>query len=373
MGNADRRQVVLGMAAGLLAPGSLLPAAALDTKPPANGPLSVGSVQPLLSANKVPGVSLAIIDKGELVAAYGYGLARSGMPVTAATPFQAASISKSINALGVMRLVQDGKLGLDDPVNRHLTSWKLPDNAFTAKRAVTVRMLLSHTGGTSVSGFNGYARGAPRPTLLQILNGRPPANSAPIRVIALPGSAYSYSGGGTTILQQMVIDVTRRPYPEALDRLVLHPLGMRESSFVQPPQPAIARRAAFGHLKSGARVRGDYHIYPELAAAGLWTTPSDLTLFVRAIIASVNGDAGALLNKDLATEMLTPVLDRSALGVIIEPEGRFWHNGGNAGFRTLYVGDPKTGQGLAAMTNSDVGDIVYAELRKRVQQVYSWR
>jgi len=372
MMNVDRRQMVLGMAAGLLAPGAIRPAGA-QTQTPADGPLSAGSVADLLAQHKVPGVSLAIIDRGELVAAYGYGLARKGVAVTPETRFQAASISKSINALGVMRLVQDGKVALDTPVNQYLKSWKLPDNDFTRQRAVTVRMLLSHTGGISVSGFNGYVRGAPLPSLLQILDGEPPANNAPVRVIALPGATYSYSGGGTTVLQQMVIDVTGEPYPDALQRLVLGPLGMSESSFVQPPLADIAAQAAFGHVKSGEPVAGDYHIYPELAAAGLWTTPRDLTKFVRAIIAARNGQKGALLTQDLATAMLTPVLDRAALGVFIEPGGRFWHNGGNAGFRTLFVGDPQAGQGLVAMTDSDNGEDVYAELRRRVAQLYSWR
>src|SRR5262249_12565220 len=149
-------------------------------EPPDAGPLSSKAVSELLAQYKVPGASLAIIDRGELTATYCYGEARAGRPVLASTRFQAASISKTINSVAIVKLVAQGRMGLDDPVNRHLLSWTLPGSALTEKTAVTIGMLLSHTGGTTVPGFAGYLPNVQLPTLEQILDGRAPANSDPI-------------------------------------------------------------------------------------------------------------------------------------------------------------------------------------------------
>src|SRR6185369_2241551 len=198
-------------------------------EPPTTGPLSAETVGALLRQHNVPGASLAIVQDADIVATYAYGTARGGSAVGPHTRFQAASISKTVNALGVLRLVQAGRVGLDDPVNRHLSSWQLPNNALTATTPVTIRMLLSHTGGTNVHGFGGYHRDAALPSVPAILNGRAPANSPAVRVVKPPGQAVSYSGGGTMVLQQMVMDITGKSYGVALAELVLKPLGMNES------------------------------------------------------------------------------------------------------------------------------------------------
>ena len=366
-----RRDVLLGLATGAVARPSF-GAAAVQTEPPARGPLSIAEVGALLTGT-VPGASIAIIDGGELIATYGYGMAQADRPVSPQTRLQAASISKTVNALAVLKLAQAGRIGLDDPVNRHLTSWKLPDNALTSARAVTVRMLLSHTGGTSVSGFWGYLRTDPLPTLREILDGQPPANSAAVRVLTTPGKAYQYSGGGTTVLQQMVMDVTGEAYPAALQRLVLAPLAMNESSYVQPPEDSTLQLAAFGYGKDGSLVQGGFRLHPEMAAAGLWTTPRDLSRMVLAIMRSAAGKADAFLDRGLAGQMLTPVIGQSGLGTFIDSRGAFSHPGSNVGFRSLYAGDPKTAKGMVAMTNSDNGEKVCAALRQRVTAAYGWR
>jgi CubicO group peptidase (beta-lactamase class C family) len=136
----------------------------------------------LLGQHKVRGASLAIIQNGEIVATYGYDVAQPNQPVTLRTRFQAASISKTFSALAVLKLVEASEFRLDDPVNQQLQSWKLPDNALIAATPVIIRMLLNHTGGTNTPGFVGYRLGAPLPTLIEILNGSPPANLSPIRV-----------------------------------------------------------------------------------------------------------------------------------------------------------------------------------------------
>lgn len=286
--------------------------------------------------------------------------------------FQAASISKTVNALGVLKLVQAGRLALDDPVNNHLKSWKLPDNARTAKTPVTIRMLLNYTGGISVPGFEGYARGAVLPTLQQILDGQKPANCAAIRVVSPPGQAFNYSGGGATILQQMVIDVTGDPYDIALEKLVLDPFGMNDSSYHQPPDTETIDQAAFAHLADGSLVPGDFHIYPEMAAAGLWTTPSDLCKAALAIMQSNAGRVGAFLNQNLARTMLTRGLGQYGLGVRINNSGWFYHDGVNEGYRALLYADPKRNSAMTAMTNGQNGVLVHDDLFQRVVKAYRW-
>jgi CubicO group peptidase (beta-lactamase class C family) len=347
-------------------------ACAVQSTPLATGPFSTESVLTLLKQNKVGGASLTIIENGQLVATYGYGDAQEQRPVTPQTRFQAASISKTANALAVLKLVQAGRVALDDPINKHLKSWKLPDNALTAKTPVTVRLLLNHTGGTSVHGFAGYPRGSVLPTLQQILGGQKPANSPAIRVVSPPGQAFNYSGGGTTILQQMVIDITGDPYDVAMEKLVLGPLGMSESSFRQPPDPETVNQAAFAHLPDGSLVPGDFHIYPEMAAAGLWTTASDLCKPALAIMQSNAGRAGSFLSQNLARTMLTRGLGNYGLGVYVNNSGWFYHDGVNEGYRAVFDANPKRNSAMAIMTNGENGTPVYNDLIQRVIKAYRW-
>jgi CubicO group peptidase (beta-lactamase class C family) len=162
-----------------------------------------------------PGISIAVIDKGRVEWARGYGVRETGgsEAVTPETLFQAASISKPVAAMAALRLVQQGKLDLDEDVNRKLTSWKLPENEFTREKKVTVRELLSHSAGLTVHGFEGYASDAPIPNILQVLDGLKPANSKPIRVDILPGTKNRYAGGGYVVLQQLLLDVSGKQFP----------------------------------------------------------------------------------------------------------------------------------------------------------------
>ena len=255
----------------------------------------------------VPGLSIAIIENGKIVNAKGYGNTENGgqTPVTAATLFQAGSISKPVSAMGALRLVEQGKLDLDADVNDKLVTWKVPENEFTRKKSVTLRGLLSHTAGLTVHGFPGYATDQPRPTIVQILDGTKPANTNAVRVDILPGSQWRYSGGGYTIMQQLVIDVTGEPFPLFMEEAVLRPLAMNESTFEQPLADIKARLTATGHLTDRSRVLGKWHIYPEMAAAGLWTTPSDLARFAIGIQEALAGISAKTLSRAMARQMLT--------------------------------------------------------------------
>jgi CubicO group peptidase (beta-lactamase class C family) len=329
--------------------------------PPAEGPLSTSEVGKLLQQHHVPGAGLAILDAGEIRAAYSYGFARDMTPVNESTRFQAGSISKTIDALLVLTLVRDRLVGLDDPVNTHLKTFTLrgPD----ADR-VTPRMLLSHTGGVSVRGFTGYERGHSTPSLHQILAGEAPANSDAINVVGSLGR-FDYSGGGIMVLQQLIVDVTGQSYDDAAKRRVLTPLGMSDSGFEQPPSENGASNFAHAHALDGRPVPGGYNIYPELAAAGLWTTASDLCRVMHAISTSLAGRPGALFPEPIARQMVTPVDGNAALGVFIGSDGAIVHGGRNRGFSALYKLALSKGRGVAVMTNRHDAEQARLELVER--------
>jgi CubicO group peptidase (beta-lactamase class C family) len=324
----------------------------------------------------VPAVSIAVIHNGKIQWAKGYGVTREGgAPVTPDTLFQAASISKSLAAMAALHLVEQGKLSLDAPIQTELKSWTLPENAFTAKTPVTLRELLSHTAGTSVHGFAGYAAGDPVPTLIQVLDGAKPANSPAIVVEKAPGTEFSYSGGGFTIVQQAMLDVTGKPFPEIMKSLVLDPIHLRHSAYQQPIDPAKLPLVAMPVDSHGKPIPGGPHTYPEFAAAGLWTTPSDLALWVIEMQKSLAGKANNILSAAMTRTMLTPVKDDYGLGVgtmNTDNKPAFSHTGGNEGYRCIYVGYENGGDGAVIMTSSDNGGTLDSEIMSSIARAYGW-
>jgi CubicO group peptidase (beta-lactamase class C family)/pimeloyl-ACP methyl ester carboxylesterase len=326
---------------------------------------------------KVPGVSVAVIENFRVVWAKGYGVQdlETKEPVTERTIFQAASIGKSLNATAILRKVREGKLSLDENVNSYLRSWKLPDNEFTAGKKVTIANLLSHTGGTTVSGFPGYEVGAPIPTVEQILRGEPPANTAPIIVDTEPGVAFRYSGGGTTILQLMLSELEKKPYPQIMKETVLDPLGMTVSSFNQPLPLELQPLAATAHDRNGQPVDGRYYVYPELAAAGLWTTPTDLARFAIEHQLSLQGKSNKILSRELEERMTTPYIGEGyGLGFQIQKMGDevyFLHGGGNRGYRSLLIAHKQKGYGAVVMTNG-ASEAMIPEIIRSIAKEYSW-
>jgi CubicO group peptidase (beta-lactamase class C family) len=324
----------------------------------------------------VPGVSIAVINQGRIEWARGFGVkdTTTNQPVTSETLFQAGSISKPVSAAAALHLVQEGKLDLDENVNDRLKSWKLPDNEHTEKKKVTLREILSHTAGLTVHGFPGYAADAATASLVQVLDGAKPANTAPIRVEIDPGTEFSYSGGGYAVMQQLLIDVTGKPFPEILDQNVLSPVGMTESTYQQPLPQSWQSKAASGHVK-GKPVRGRWHVYPEMSAAGLWTTPSDLARFAIEIQRSLAGQSNRVLSASMTKLMETPVMDGYGLGLAIEGEGdstRFGHSGDDEGFQAQFIAYEKGGWGAVVMTNGEGGSGLAQEIIRGIAKVYAW-
>jgi CubicO group peptidase (beta-lactamase class C family) len=338
-------------------------------------PLRLGIVK-LMQLYKVPGLSIAVIDNFRIVWAKAYGVIEAGS-TTAVTPrtlFQAGSISKPVAATGALYLVEQGKLSLDQDVNEKLKTWKVPENEFTKNEKVTLRRLMSHTAGLTVHGFPGYDVNDSVPTLVQIFNGEKPANTAPIRVDFVPGTRERYSGGGVTIEQQLMMDVTGKAFPDLMRETVLDRIGMTDSSYQQPLPPAKAALTASGIRADGKVVHGRWHIYPEMAAAGLWTTPTDLGKFAIEIALSKQGKSNRVLSPAMTREMLTPVLDEAGLGFFLDKNnpGYFEHNGADEGFQAILTMSAESGKGVAIMANSDNGITVGNFLLESVAKEYGW-
>jgi CubicO group peptidase (beta-lactamase class C family) len=334
------------------------------------------SIEERMKHWKVPGLSIAVVKdfKVEWARSYGIKDIETNEPVTTETLFQAGSISKPVAAMVALKRVQDGKLSLDENINSKLQTWKLPDNEFTAKKKVTLANLLSHTGGTTVHGFPGYAAGAKIPTLPQVLDGTEPANTEAVRVNMEPGTKFRYSGGGTTIAQLAIMDIEKKPYPQIAAETVLGPLKMANSTYSQPLPDEWRKKAASGHHRDGSLVAGKIHVYPEMAAAGLWTTPTDLAKFAIEVQLSYAGRSNKILTKELTEKMVTPFMEDVGLGFFIDKRGNaiyFGHDGADEGFRAQLLMNREKGYGAVIMVNSDNGQIM-PEVLRSIAREYNW-
>jgi CubicO group peptidase (beta-lactamase class C family) len=343
----------------------------------AGRPVKTARLRDRMRELKIPAVSVAVFDRGAIQWLRAWGLAdvSAKRPATPRTRFQAASISKPVAAATALALVSRGRLSLDSDINAYLKSWKLPDNEFTADRKVTLADLLTHSAGVTVSGFRGYAKGEKMPTLLQLLDGVEPANSAPIRVDVPIGSRWRYAGGGYQIVQLAIEDVTGQPFAEVARELVLEPFGLRNSTFAQPLPSGLRVQAAKGYRDDGKPVDGGWHTYPEQAAAGLWTTAEDLARFALALQEVAAGQSDRVMSRELAGRMLRRQFEQFGLGVAVTGDGaeaRFSHSGGNEGFRCYLVSYREAGSGVAIMTNSDAGGAIVQEIARAVAREYGW-
>lgn len=323
----------------------------------------------------VPGLSVAVIHGGKLAWARGWGFRDTAncAPVTPDTAFQAASISKVVTAMLALRLVEQGKIALDRDINESLRSWRLPQDPKLAPNGITLRQLLSHTAGLGVHGFAGYLPDGPLPTPVQILDGTPPSNSGAVRSVLPVGGQWQYSGGGYVLTQLALSDVSGRPFAELAERELLGPLGMTRSAYAQPPSSSIRTNMAFGHA-GGRPIPGNYHVYPELGPAGLWTSAGDLARLLLDVQASAAGETGHRLSPAMTREMLTPVKGNWGLGPALYPDKapRFGHDGLNEGFQSMMIAYVGKGEGIVLLTNGGQGRRLMDEVVRAVATDYGW-
>jgi CubicO group peptidase (beta-lactamase class C family) len=335
----------------------------------------------------VPGVSVAVIFDHRVAWVKGYGVANAVTrePVTETTMFSAGSISKALNAMAALKLVERGDLSLDVPINDTLRSWKIPENEFTRKQAVTLRHLLSHTAGTTVHGFGEeYAPGELLPTVPEMLEAKPPANNPAVYVDFTPGDRSRYSGGGAMIAQLAIMDRVGRPYDTILRELVFAPLGMEHTTFEQPLPRALASLAARPHDAHG-EIMGPF-VYPQSAAGGLWATPGDLARFFSEIDLGVEGRS-TVVSKTVAASMTTIVQPRegetvSGMGTFdniakeylrLDGDVRYFgHEGANQGFQAIALVRLEKGYGAVMMANSEHGFELFGELGRAIAAEYGW-
>ena len=325
----------------------------------------------------IPAVSIAMIHGGAIVWTRAYGIqGPDGTRATETTLFQAGSISKPLSAMAALRLVQNGKLALDVDINQALTSWHLPSSSLAPEHKVTLRELLTHTGGITIHGFPGYAKGSTIPSLTQVLDGSKPSNTGPIRIEAVPGKEWSYSGGGFTIIQQAMIDATHEQFPQLLRSMVLGPIGMAHSTYEQPLPATLAGQAAIPYNERGTPLADGAHIYPEMAAAGLWTTPSDLAKYILEVQKSLTGQANHVLSASMTKTMLTPGKNKWGLGVETggsDANPYFTHSGVNEGFQSSFVAyESAGGDAVVVMTNAYGGMQIVEEVIRSVATEYQW-
>ena len=334
------------------------------------------SIEDRMNHSRAKGLSIAVIRDYKIEWAKGYGWADEAAQrkVNTSTRFQAASISKSLNSLGILKLVEQGKLDPEADINNYFTTWKFPYDSLSKNKNITTHNLLSHTAGLGIHGFPGYKRSDVLPTVQQILDGEKPANTKAVRSLFEPGKQFKYSGGGTTITQLLLTTITGKKYADYMQEEVLKPLGMTNSSYQQPPSDT--NNLATGYYQSGNPVKGKYHVYPEQAAAGLWTTPTDLAKYIIECQLALEGRSHKVLSSAMMKKRLTPYIDTAAaLGVFIENRDGtkfFTHNGGNEAFLCTSFGSMSGGNGVVIMINGEDFGVI-SELLHSVAQVYDWK
>jgi CubicO group peptidase (beta-lactamase class C family) len=324
----------------------------------------------------VAGLSVAVIDNYQIVWAKGYGYAdkKEERKVTANTLFEPGSISKSLNAVAILQLAQQGKLDLYQDINQYLVNWKFPYDTVSHGKKITTAQLLSHTAGLGVHGFPGYQRDSAIAAVTDILDGRAPSHTEAVRSVTEPGKESRYSGGGILITQQMLTDLTKQQYEQYIYEHVLRPLGMTNSSYNQPPAVSQRKNLATGYKSNGNEVPGKYFVYPEKAAAGLWTTPTDICKYILEIQQAYQGKSSKVLNQEMVKLHVTPYKNDVAMGTFIQNrngEKYFDHTASNEGFSGLFIGGLTNGKGAAIFVNSDDATIAF-ELVNSIAIAYNW-
>jgi len=338
---------------------------------------------------KVPGLSIAVIKDYKIDWAKSYGLADTTkkIPVTTETMFSAGSIIKFLMAVTALKMVENGQIELEKPINNYLTSWKIAENDYTKKTPITLRMLLSHSAGTSQTSYFGFKPTQPLPTIVEILSGAKISETRPVVVNSEPNKEFRYSGGGSIIAQLALMDVSKKSFSNLTQEILFDKLGMKNSTFEQPVPSKYAKQSSWAY-SAASWFKGMPYVYPQQAAAGLYTTPTDLAKFFIEIQKSYLGK-GKLLSQATTIKMLTAQQNVSdggykeqiGIGPFLiqrtdnkDPKGVYFEfTGVNAGFLAYGMASVEGGNGVIIMLNSgDDQNGIGKEIRRAVAKVYNW-
>jgi CubicO group peptidase (beta-lactamase class C family) len=327
----------------------------------------------------IPGVGIAVLDKNKLEWARAYGEKdnQTRQPLTEETLFQAGSFSEMMAAAAAVQLVEQGKLDLEGSVSAQLRSWRFPPVMAVPETAITPGSLLTHSAGISDQVFDGYEQGEPLPSLMQIINGENPARNRPVWIPGRKSSASRtrYSEPGYVILEQLFRDVTNRPFDAYIKETILDPLGLKSSTFALPLPEEMKQRTASGHVREGQPAKGLWKNYPEAAANGLWTTPTDFALFLAELLQTAGDGPGKILSPGSARFLLSPQVEGYGFGFMVEGRGddiNFNLRGRTHGYACFMTVYPAKGQGAVIMTNSDNGPLLIQEILCALSEVYDW-
>ena len=339
--------------------------------------LTLFSISERMEYYKVPAVSVAVMKQGkvEWSKAYGVKSFTSQESVDCNTLFQAGSLSKPVTMLAAMRMHEAGEIDLDKDINQYLKVYELPEGKQTVDNPVTFRNILKHTSGITSGGYRGYANDEGFPSDIEVLTKSGVTNSKLVEVLQVPGKELAYSGGGYTVAELAMQDVTQQSFKELMDIWILNPLKMSNADFAQPLPPTKHERVARGHSLDGKMVKGGWHDYPEQAAAGLWATATDMALFMIEIHKGYHGKS-AIFKKSMIMKMLSQPRDKHVYGFHIRGEGEnllISHYGGTAGYTAgmhIYL---ESGDGLSYLTSSgNNGGALSQELEFAVSDIYGW-
>ncbi len=330
-----------------------------------------------MSFYKVPGVSIAVLDRYEIDWARAYGVkdVRSAQPLTSETVFQAGALSQPVAAAVALHLVDRGEVGLDEDINGRLRTWKVPDNKFTAANKVTLRTLLTQSAGFTGQVFSGYGPDEPLPVLGQVLRGEKPARNSPLAPEFSPGSKVRDSEAGFAVLEQLLSDLSGRTFPELAKETVFDALGLKDSTFELPLPRERRAKAASGYRADGGPVDSGWDTYPLPAAKGLWTNPAEFSAFVLEIMRSAMGKSDAILSPAAARSMLSAQLEYKGFGLNVDGAGQDGNinlRGRTEGYTSFLIVYPYRGQGAVVMTNSSNGGLLTEEILRAISAAYGW-
>jgi CubicO group peptidase (beta-lactamase class C family) len=350
----------------------LLPCTLIEGEPSLN-------LQDRMSYYKVPGISITIISNYQIERTLNYGVmdAEIQNPVSDETLFNVGSLSKGVASLAVLSLVENRKVDLNEDINNQLVSWKIPENEYTKQNKVTPLLLMNHSGGAMFYPGIGYL-GDNFPTNLQVLNGEKPSQYRPVVIDRIPGTEYLYSNAGYAILQQLIVDVSGKSYPEYVKEKIFEPLDLQYATLFQPLSEELIKYTAAGHMNNGLPYSGKRYYIQPAAAGGLWTNSSDYAKFVIELQKSYAGRSNKIISSALAKEMLSPHVSKQyGLGVFMrEISGEinyFGHMGDNKGFFAGYVAHLTDGYGVIVLTNSQNGAQLIREITSGIARLYDWK